>query len=336
MSLSRGGHESKVIRMVECWSKRTILYRYILTTENGGLPLNPIRQTLMLSLSIVLAAGALLCSVVASAQNQHEVDQGPGFTGPVGLQLYSLRAQLAKDIPGSLGRVRDFGITHVELAGTYGMSPDKFRGQLDTAGLTPVSGHFSYEQLRDHLGDVIREARTFALRYVGCAWIPHQEPFDEKACREAASVFNRAGAALAAEGVRFFYHTHGYEFRPLRDGTLFDLLISETKPDSVCFEMDIFWIVHAGQDPVRLFERYGSRFELMHLKDMKKGTPTGFFTGSSDVDNDVALGAGTINLPAALKAARTAGVKWYFIEDESPASADQIPKSLRYLEHVRF
>jgi sugar phosphate isomerase/epimerase len=285
---------------------------------------------------MLIAAVALLCPALSGAQELHEADQGTGFKGRVGLQLYSLREQLAKDIPGSLGRVRGFGITYVELAGTYGLSPDKFRGQLDSAGLTPVSGHFSYEQFRDHLGDVIREARAFGLRYAGCAWIPHKEPFDEKTCREAVAVFNRAGAALAAEGIKFFYHTHGYEFRPMGDGTLFDLLISGTKADSVCFEMDIFWMVHAGQDPVRLFERYGSRFQLMHLKDMKKGTPTGLFTGSSDVANDVSLGAGTIDLPAALKAARTAGVKWYFIEDESPAAADQIPQSLRYLENLRF
>ena len=149
-------------------------------------------------------------------------------------------------------------------------------------------------------------------------------------------VFNRAGAALAAEGIKFFYHTHGYEFRPVKGGTLFDLLMAGTNPDSVCFEMDIFWMVHAGQDPVRLFDRFGGRFQLMHLKDMRKGTPTGLLTGSSDVKNDVSLGAGTIDLPAALKAARRAGVKWYFIEDESPDPAGQIPESLRYLENVKF
>ena len=295
-----------------------------------------VRHTPIHSRYILLAAGVLLCSTLARAQEPHEAGQGPAFKGPVGLQLYSLRDQLAKDVPGTLGRVRDFGIKYVELAGTYGMTSDRFKGELDAAGLTPVSGHFSYEQFRDHLGDVIREARAFGLRYAGCAWIPHEEPFDQKTCREAASVFNRAGAALAAEGIKFFYHTHGYEFRPVEGGTLFDLLISETKPDSVCFEMDIFWMVHAGQDPVVLFRKYGSRFQLMHLKDMRKGTPTGLITGKSDVQNDVSLGAGTISLPSALKAARTAGVKWYFIEDESSASADQIPKSLRYLENVRF
>jgi len=91
-----------------------------------------------------------------------------------------------------------------------------------------------------------------------------------------------------------------------------------------------------GQDPVKLLEKYGSRFELMHVKDMKKGTQTGDLTGKSDVKNDVTLGTGMMDWPAILKAAQRAGVKWYFIEDESPTSAQQIPLSLRYLERVKF
>jgi sugar phosphate isomerase/epimerase len=109
-----------------------------------------------------------------------------------------------------------------------------------------------------------------------------------------------------------------------------------TKPEFVRYEMDVFWIVHPGQDPVKLLEKYGSRFELMHVKDMKKSTQTGDLTGKSDVKNDVTLGMGMMDWPAILKAAQRAGVKWYFIEDESPASAQQIPLSLRYLERVKF
>ena len=85
-----------------------------------------------------------------------------------------------------------------------------------------------------------------------------------------------------------------------------------------------------------LLAKYGKRWELMHLKDMKKGTPTGMLTGHSDVTNDAALSAGQIDLPAILGAAKKAGVKWYFIEDESPTSEQQIPQSLRYLEQVKF
>src|SRR5213078_4213234 len=225
----------------------------------------------------------------AIAADQHPAGAGPSFKGPVGLQLYSLREQFAK-------------------------------------GLKPVSGHFPFEQLRDHLEDVAREAKTLGLQYAGCAWIPHKDPFDEKTCREAAAVFNRAGAALAKHGLKFFYHAHGYEFQPHGKGTLFDLMMAETKPEWVRYEMDVFWIVHPGQDPVKLLEKYGSRFELMHVKDMKKGTPTGLLTGHSEVTNDVALGTGVMDWPAIFKAAKKAGVKWYFIEDESPTSVEQIPQ----------
>jgi sugar phosphate isomerase/epimerase len=253
----------------------------------------------------------------------------------VGLQLYSLRDQFKKDVAQTLDQVRAFGVTNVELAGTYGVAPEKFKEQLDARQIKAVSGHFPYEQCRDDIEGVAHEAKLLGLEYAGCAWIPHKDTFDEKTCREAAAVFNRAGEALAKHGIKFFYHTHGYEFLPYRDGTLFDLLMAETKPEYVRIEMDVYWIVHPGQDPVKLLEKYGKRFELMHVKDMKRGTPGGF-TGQSDVTNNVALGEGIIDWPSVFRAAKTAGVKWYFIEDESPTSVAQIPQSLRYLEKVKL
>lgn len=288
---------------------------------------------------ILLLLGLLAMTLSANPETtrgQHSSGVGASFKGPVGLQLYSLRDSFSKDVPTTLDQVKAFGIKYVETAGTYGLTPEKFRAELDARGLQAISGHFGYELCRDHIEDVARDAKTLGLEYVGCAWIPHKDPFDEKTCREAAAVFNRAGEALAKHGLKFFYHTHGYEFLPYGNGTLFDLLMSETKPEFVHFQMDVFWIVHPGQDPVKLFERYGSRFQLMHLKDMKKGTPTGLFTGHSDVTNNVPLGAGTLDWLAILKAARNAGVKWYFLEDESPTAVEQIPQSLRYLEQVKF
>lgn len=252
----------------------------------------------------------------------------------VGLQLYSLRDQFKKDVPQALDQVRAFGITNVELAGTYGLAIEKFKQQLDARQLKAVSAHFSYEQFRDHLDEVVREAKLLNLEYAGSAWIPHNGPFDEKTCREAAAVFNRAAATLAKEGIKFFYHTHGYEFLPYRDGTLFDLLMAQTNAN-VGIEIDVFWVVHAEQDPVKLLEKYGKRFELMHVKDMKQGTPRGF-TGQSDVTNNVVLGEGIIDWPNVFRAAKKAGVKWYFIEDESPAVVAQIPRSLRYLAQLKF
>ncbi len=289
---------------------------------------NALRSLIALFGSAALLAG---CGTTA-----HKTGTGPSFKGPIGLQLYSLRADFAKDVPGTLAKVKSFGLQNVELAGTYGLTPEKFKGLLATNGLKAVSGHFPFERFRDEAEEVAHEAQALGLKYAGCAWIPHTDPFDEKTARAAAAVFNKAGEVLKEHGIKFFYHMHGYEFQPFDKGTLFDLLLKETKPEFVSYEMDVFWIVHPGQNPVSLLRKYGSRFELMHVKDMKRGTPTGLLTGKSDVNNDVALGTGLMDWPAILSAAKQAGVKYYFIEDESPTSAEQIPVSLKYLEQVQW
>jgi sugar phosphate isomerase/epimerase len=264
---------------------------------------------------------------------------GPGFRGPIGLQLYSLRAQFKQDVPRTLDEVRDWGFKYAEayadLLPAIKLAPEQLKAQLDARGINLVSSHFSYEQLRDHIEDVARDAEAMGLKYAGCAWIPHKGAFDEKTCREAIAVFNHAGEVLAKHGIKFFYHVHGFEFQPYQNGTLLDLMMKETKPKLVCYEMDIFWIVFPGRDPVKLLKQYGHRWELMHLKDMKKGTPTGSLTGGTDVNNDVAMGAGQIDMTAVLHAAKKDGVKWYFIEDESAASEQQIPESLRWLEQMK-
>ncbi len=284
------------------------------------------------------AFSCLVCLAAATvaAAAERSVGIGPKFKGPVGLQLYSLRADFARDVPSTIATVKGLGFKNVELAGTYDLTPEKFREQLIASGLKPVSGHFSYERYRDDAAGVARDAKTLGLEYAGCAWIPHDGPFTEQKCREAIGVFNHAGEVLAKSGIKFFYHNHGYEFQRFGDGTLLDLLMAETKPRWVHFEMDIFWVVHPGQDPVKLLERYGNRWALAHLKDMKKGVKTGELTGQTDVTNDVALGVGQMDIPAILKAAKKAGVKYYFIEDESPSVHAQLPVSLHYLENISW
>lgn len=258
------------------------------------------------------------------------------FDAPVGLQLYSLRADFAKDVPGTLKKVQALGFKNVELAGTYGLAPEKFKELLERYKLTAVAGHFPYERFQKEPEAVAQDAKALGLKYVGVAWIPHQGEFGEKACREAIAVFNRAGEVLARHGMKFFYHQHGYEFRPFGQGTLMDLMMDQTNPKTVAFEMDIFWVQYPGQDPVKWLEKYPDRWELMHLKDLKKGVPTGDLSGHADVRYDVALGQGQMNMPAILRAAQEAGVKYYFIEDESPAVSEQLPVSLEYLANVKF
>ena len=120
------------------------------------------------------------------------------------------------------------------------------------------------------------------------------------------------------------------------DQTLFDLLMAETDPRYVFFQMDVLWTVFPGQDPVQLLQKYPNRWLLMHLKDLKKGVPTGSLSGHTELTNDVALGTGQVEWPALLRAAQKIGIKYYFIEDESPSVVKQVPQSLRFLETLKY
>lgn len=283
--------------------------------------------------AVTLASQALACGLAAAG----DVGTSKSYHGPTGLQLYSLRdMQKAQGVEATLDKAAALGFKYVEVADLGKFSPAEFKQQLDRRGLVPIGRHFPFEQLRDNVEGVARDAKALGLPYVGCAWIPHQDPFTAKQCRAAAAVFNRAGAALAKHGIKFYYHDHGYEFQPYENGTLFDLLVRETDPKTVYFQMDVLWTVLPGQDPVRLLEKYPDRWLLMHLKDLKKGVPTGSLTGGTALTNDVTLGTGQVQWPALFQAAQKAGVKYYFIEDESPTVLQQIPNSLRFLESLEW
>jgi sugar phosphate isomerase/epimerase len=260
------------------------------------------------------------------------------FKGTAGLQLYSLREQFKQDVPGTLDRVKALGFTLVETAGTYGNTPEKFTQMLKERGLTAVSAHYQYEALTKDVASIVREARALGVKFVVCPWIPHQNDlFTAADARRAAADFNRWGEAFKAEGIRFGYHCHGYEFRPVGEGskeTAFDVLVRETKPELVTFEMDVFWVVHPGQDPAALLAKYPTRWALMHLKDIRKGAP-GNFGGHAPLTDDVTLGTGQVNWPRVLEEAARVGVQYYFIEDESPTVLEQIPNSLKYLDSLQ-
>ena len=258
------------------------------------------------------------------------------FLGPVGMQLYSLRDIFAQNVPLGLQMTRSFGFQEVELAGTCGRTPEQFRAELQRAGLKPVSTIVDYTLLDTSIDQVIADAKVLGVKYVGTAGIPQKGQLTENEALKAASDFNRFGELLAKNGLKFFYHNHGFEFVPHGDGTLFDLIVRGTKSEFVTFELDIFWVVHPGQDPIGLLRKYPNRWSLMHLKDMRKGTVTGKLTGSEDVRSDVAIGSGMIDVVSVLKTAQELGIKHFFIEDESPTVIDQIPQSLRYLESLAW
>lgn len=280
------------------------------------------------------AAALVLAATGATAA---DAGTGKSFQGPVGLQLYSLRAQFAANgVPKTLDTVKGFGIRYAELAGTYNLKPEQLTKLLSDRGIKAVSGHFPYKRFKEDPESVAAEAKALGLEFAGCAWADHKAPLDEKQAREIAAVFNRAGAVLAKHGLKFFYHNHGFEFHKFGDETLMDLIMRETDPKLVSFQMDVLWTVFPGQDPAKLLAKYPGRWSLMHLKDLKKGVATGSLAGKTDVSNDVVLGTGQMKWTEILPAARKAGVKYYFIEDESPTAPEQIPQSMRFLERVSF
>ena len=283
----------------------------------------------------LLTAAALV--MLATGATAADAGTGKSFQGPVGLQLYSLRAQFAANgVPKTLDTVKGFGIRYAELAGTYNLKPEQLTKLLADRGIKAVSGHFPYKRFKEDPESVAAEAKALGLEFAGCAWADHKAPLDEKQTREIAAVFNRAGAVLAKHGLKFFYHNHGFEFHKFGDETLMDLLMRETDPKLVSFQMDVLWTVFPGQDPAKLLAKYPGRWSLMHLKDLKKGVATGSLAGKTDVTNDVVLGTGQMKWTEILPAARKAGVKYYFIEDESPTAPEQIPQSMRFLERVSF
>lgn len=255
---------------------------------------------------------------------------------PLGLQLESFKIRLAADVPSGLDIVKSDGFTLVETAGTYKLTPEQFRAQLDAHGLRAVSSHFSYESLQADLPKVIADARALGSTNVVVPGIPHKGPFTSDAARKAADHFNTWGKALAAAGIRLLYHPHGGEFEPLPGGgTGFDVLMSATDPNFVFFEMDVFWIAYAGQDPVALLAKYPGRWRMFHLKDLRKGAKTGIFTGQAPIGDFVAIGTGQIDWPAVLAQGRRVGIEYSFIEDESADPAGNIPPSVRFLESIR-
>lgn len=290
------------------------------------------RRIVPLAVAVLIALGLTVTNATAAG-----VGEGKSFHGPTGIQLWSLRdLQAQKGNAAMLDQVKAWGFKYVEVAMLNGLTPTEFKAELDKRGLVPIGTHVAYDRLSTDLDGIIREAKELGLIYVGCAAIGHQAPFDEKQCRAAIEVFNRAGKAISEAGMKFYYHNHGFEFYPYKDGTLFDLLVRETDPKYVSFQLDVMWTIFPNQDPAKLIAKYPDRWLLLHLKDLKKGVPLGSLAGGTDTTNDVTLGSGQVDWPALLRATQKAGVKYYFIEDESPTVLEQVPQSLKFLEKLEF
>lgn len=261
------------------------------------------------------------------------------FHDHIGLQLWSLRATtLSKGLPASLDLVKSWGLTEVEGGGgTAGMSAEQIRAALDARGLKEPSMHAGYEALTKDVAAVIHDAKILGASSVICPWIPHTGAFDAAVAKKAIEDFNTWGAACRTAGLKFGYHPHGYEFVATTTAgeTLLDDMIRGTKPDNVTFEMDVFWIYHGGGDAVKLLLKYEGRWSALHVKDIRKGATVGQPTGHAPDTDNVTVGTGQIDWKAVIGTAQKVGVKYYFIEDETPAPLECIPATLAYLHTLK-
>ena len=255
----------------------------------------------------------------------------PLYTFPLGVEAYTYRNSWPRGVAQTLDTIKMLGFTELEGSGGR-MEPREFRKLCDERGISIPSVGADYNKLLRAPDSVIDMAKILGARYVMCAWIPHKDgvltPDD---ARKAAEDFNKVGKELSDHGLIFCYHAHGYEFQPYEGGTLLDYIIQHTDPRYVSFEMDIFWISFGGGDPVALMKKYGSRWKLMHLKDLRKGAPKNL-TGLTGPENDVPLGQGEEDIPAVLREARKIGIRHYFIEDESVDPTIPVPQSIAYLK----
>lgn len=259
----------------------------------------------------------------------------PLYTAPLGVQAYTFRHAFPKDVAATLDTIKMMGFTEIEGGGGR-MSPGEFRKLCEERGISIPSTGAGYEQLVKDPQAVADRAKALGAKFVMTAWIPHKTgAFNFENAKKAVEDFNTVGKVLRDNGITFCYHVHGYEFWPHEKGTLLDYIIQNTNPQYVSFEMDIMWTHFGGGDPVALLKKYPGRWKLMHLKDLRKGTPKDM-TGLTPDENDVPLGTGELDIPAILKAAKKAGVVHYFIEDESPAHEvkEQVPQSIAYLKSL--
>lgn len=260
------------------------------------------------------------------------------YTAQLGIAPYTFRRSFPNSVPATLDTIKSMGFTEIEGGGGRGMTAEEYKKLCDERGLSIPSFGAGYEQLargKESVDSVVSRAKIFGAKYVMCSWIPHKDgvlTFDD--AKKAVSDFNAAGKILKENGVTLCYHAHGYEFQPYEDGTLLDYIFKNTNPDYVSFEMDIFWIQFGGGDPIALLKKYGNRWKLMHLKDMKRGTKKDL-TGLTGGESNVPLGKGELDIPGIIKEANRVGIKHFFIEDESDYVITQVPESIAYLKSLK-
>jgi sugar phosphate isomerase/epimerase len=273
------------------------------------------RRSFLVSAGAGLAAGTLMNRTAWGAHHGHI---------PLGIQLWTVKDEAAKDLEGTLRKVHAAGFREIEFAGFYGKSAAEIGKLMKDIGFSLVSMHSNATDISKKGEQIIADAKTLGLKYIVCSspgvspekeklpWEERMKSVDLKDWQWNADLFNKFGKQVSDAGMTFGYHNHSAEFKKFDGKTAFDWLFANTDAKHVKIELDIGWVVVAQQDPIALLNQYKERVVALHVKDVAKRGADGKEPAS------VALGEGVVDWKKVLATAKANGTKAFFYEQEAP------------------
>ena len=246
----------------------------------------------------------------------------------LGLQLYTVRNLMQQDMPGTLAQVAAAGYKEVEFAGYFGRSVDQVKQLLAQNGLTSPASHLQFDPFGGDPSAVLGFARAIGNEWGVVPYIPEERRKTMDDWKRITDRLNAIGAQAKSQGLRLAYHNHNFELADMGGGQRpLDYMLSNTDPSLVDFEMDLYWVVFGGGQPIEFFNKYPGRFPMVHVKD-SAGPP----------DNKMAdVGKGTINFAAIFALSDKAGIKHYFVErDDATDELASIRNSAQYLTNFTY
>lgn len=277
------------------------------------------RRTFIQSAALAMAGAGLMNTAFAA---------GSKYKSKVGLQLYSLRDIIGQDPKAVLKSVAQFGYKELETYGhrdgkLFGMSVKEYGDYVKSLGMKTVSGHFGIDLLDKDWDKTCAEAKSLGQEYVVVPWLNKDYYSSLDVLKKTCAAINKGAEVAKKTGLKMGYHNHAFEFEKVEGQIMLDVMLKELDANLVSFEMDIFWVVNAGYDPIAYFNKYPGRFHQWHVKDMDK----------TDKNRNADVGTGAIDFKKIFAAAKTSGMKHFYIEQETYPnnSTESVKNSIKNL-----
>ena len=228
----------------------------------------------------------------------------------IGIQLYTLHDQMKGDAIGTMEQVAKIGYNAIETAGYgerkfYGYAPEEFKSIALDLGLTPQSSHAGVNL--ENIDKMVEDTVNAGMSYLVLPSLPKDRREGLDGYKKAADEFNQMGEKCKEAGLKFAYHNHAFEFEMLDDQIPYNMLLENTNPEVVAMQLDLYWMVYGGYDPVEYFNKYPNRFELFHVKDMSRAASM----------ESTEIGEGTIDFKTIFAEKAKAGMKYFYLEQEA-------------------